>query len=709
MFLFVAFYRKDAKIEIRMINSEEFMLKKVLSALLAAVLICVMLAPTVAKANFEYNPVLFIGGIMEFDFVRGDGTSASKIFPISSEGIGAALKDASPAITGLINKDYEAFTKGLNDPMVDLFAGIVCNFDGTVADDSVHIVGRDTYMNESKLHTKEKTDRDIWMYHSVDEIGMDTVMASYAFGGRDIIYPIIEKVGSQNTYVYGLDWRMPMEWLADDLADQINYISKKTGKKVSVAAHSMGGSAISSYIMKYGTGKLSHITYLHSAFFGVNYIGDLYSGKCDIDSQGLLNMMTSSMGTSAVADILGASTLFKQAIPYIEEYIKTEDPVLAEYKDIFGHTPTYFDRLMVEYLLPYFGNNPSLFAFVKADRFEECKAYLKKAMKVAQKKNLGLSDIKIALNWASFENKIDFYQNTSHPSRKATGHKALSDILLAAEKKGVIISVFSAYNRAFMAIGESTRLHSDGVIDTKGTSAGATIADFNEQLPEDYKPQGKLKYISPDGVIDASTCLFPEHTFFTKNVGHSQFDNINGCCDLWVYAMTAPKSFSVNEIIKDADIGGGKVSTIDAAQFRINDRTAKTTLPLKNILGDVNLDGTLDLTDARLILRYEKGLASLAPWKIREGDINKNGKSTAEDAQMLIEAVARAEFNNTKDISEKLEDVVKGKPAKKPAAENTKPTENENKAPAADPSKILDTVKNAFSGIGDKIKGLMGK
>lgn len=683
------------------------MLKKTLSVLLAIALICTLFIPIIAKADSEYDPVLFIGGIGEFDFVRGGGTSAPKVFPISADGISAALKDATPAIKGLINKNYEAFTKGLNDPMVDLFAGITCNFDGTVSDDSVHLVGRDTYMSSSNLHTKEKSNRDIWMYHSIAEIGMDTVMAKYALENRDIIYPIIQKVGSENAYVYGLDWRMPMEWFADDLADQINYIAKKTGRKVSVAAHSMGGSALSSYIMKYGTGKLSHITYLHSAFFGVNYIGDLYSGKCDIDAQGLLNMMTSAMGTSAVADVIGASPLFRQAIPYIEEYIKTEDPTLAEYKDIFGHTPTYFDRLMVEYLLPYFGNNPSLFAFVKADRFDECKSYIKKAMRVAQKKNLGLSDLKIALNWASFENKIDFYQKANHPSRKGTGNKTLSALLLEAEKRGVIISVFSGYNRAFMAIGESTKMHSDGVIDTEGTSAGATIADFNGQLPENYIPQGNLKYISPDGIIDASTCLLPEHTFFTKNIGHSQFDNINGCCDLWVYAMTAPKSFSVNEIIRDADIGDGKVATIDAAQFRINNRIAKTTLPLKNILGDVNLDGTLDLTDARLILRYEKGLISLAPWKIREGDINKNGKTTSEDAKMLVEAIARAKFNDTKDISEKLEDVRVGKPAEKPA-EKTNQTENKE-VNAKDPTKILDTVKGAFTGLGDKIKGLLGK
>lgn len=685
------------------------MLKKFLSLFLSVILICTLLIPIIAKADSEYNPVLFIGGIFEFDFTKENGTFAPGVFPISAENISSALKDSIPAIKGLINNNYEAFTKGLNNPLVDLFSSIACNFDGSIADNSVHLIGRDTYMNSRTLHTKEKTDKDIWMYHSVAEIGIDTVMAKYALKNRDIIYPIINKVGSDNTYVYGLDWRMPMEWFADDLADQINYISKKTGRKVSVAAHSMGGSALSSYIMKYGTSKLSHITYIHSAFFGVNYFGDLYSGKCDIDAQGLLNMITSTMGTSIISDILGTSPLFKQAVPYIQKYINTEDPVLAEYENTFGHTPTYFDRLMVEYFLPYFCNNPALFAFVKADRFDECKTYIKKAMAVAQKKNLGLSDFKIALNWASFENKIDFYQNKNHSARKGTSHKTLSQILLEAEKKGVIISIFSGYNRAFIAIGESAKLHSDGVIDTKGTSAGATIANFNEQLPEDYMPKGKLKYISPDGVIDASTCLFPDHTFFTKNLDHNQFDNINGCCDLWVYAITAPEKFCINEIIRDADIGGGKVTTIDAAQFKINNHISKTTLPLKNILGDVNLDGTLDLTDARLILRHEKGLVSLAPWKIREGDINKNGNTTSEDAQMLVEAIARAKLNDTKDISEKLEDVLKGKPAKKPAEENTKSTENGGTVPAADPSKILDTVKNTFSGIGDKIKGLLGK
>jgi hypothetical protein len=64
---------------------------------------------------------------------------------------------------------------------------------------------------------------------------------------------------------------------------------------------------------------------------------------------------------------------------------------------------------------------------------------------------------------------------------------------------------------------------SDGTVDTKYASCGATCAPIGSQLPEDYKQArfNDIDYISPDRMIDASTCMLPECTWFVKDMLHS--------------------------------------------------------------------------------------------------------------------------------------------------------------------------------------------
>ena len=57
----------------------------------------------------------------------------------------------------------------------------------------------------------------------------------------------------------------------------------------------------------------------------------------------------------------------------------------------------------------------------------------------------------------------------------------------------------------------------DMIIDTKYASAGATVAAFGKKL----KKNGR--YVSPDKVLDASTCTLPDNTWFFKGVTHGIF------------------------------------------------------------------------------------------------------------------------------------------------------------------------------------------
>ena len=57
-------------------------------------------------------------------------------------------------------------------------------------------------------------------------------------------------------------------------------------------------------------------------------------------------------------------------------------------------------------------------------------------------------------------------------------------------------------------------------------SLGATCAPFGKTLNENYRQKNRFcghSHISADGIIDASSCAFPEYTWFIKNNGHATF------------------------------------------------------------------------------------------------------------------------------------------------------------------------------------------
>ena len=59
----------------------------------------------------------------------------------------------------------------------------------------------------------------------------------------------------------------------------------------------------------------------------------------------------------------------------------------------------------------------------------------------------------------------------------------------------------------------------DMLIDTKFGSLGATCAPIGETL----KADGANKYLSGDLLVDASTCAFPDSTWFVRYQDHNDF------------------------------------------------------------------------------------------------------------------------------------------------------------------------------------------
>ena len=123
--------------------------------------------------------------------------------------------------------------------------------------------------------------------------------------------------------------------------------------------------------------------------------------------------------------------------------------------------------------------------------------------------------------------KIEFVRERIVKTRTLKGEE---NLYKRFESYGVEIGIIAGYGLVNPPIIESVDETGDVVVDVKNASFGATAAGVFDKLPQDYIDKqiaaGKGKYISPDGKIDASTCMFPATTWFIKNKHHDTYNQI---------------------------------------------------------------------------------------------------------------------------------------------------------------------------------------
>ncbi len=97
--------------------------------------------------------------------------------------------------------------------------------------------------------------------------------------------------------------------------------------------------------------------------------------------------------------------------------------------------------------------------------------------------------------------------------------------------KGVEVLNVAEYDIQMYGVGYSyDSENADGIIQLDSTSMGAYAANVGETLPEGYVQQNTSKncsdpthnHISPDRVVDASTAMLPDTTFYFKGQKHEQ-------------------------------------------------------------------------------------------------------------------------------------------------------------------------------------------
>ena len=198
----------------------------------------------------------------------------------------------------------------------------------------------------------------------------------------------------------------------------------------------------------------------------------------------------------------------------------------------------------------------------------------------------------------------------------------IADILTTAQDNGVCVSIVSNYNSQMPPITTAGNYTGDQVIETIHTSGFATVAPYGETLDENYM---RNAHLSSDRMIDASTCILPDNTWFIKNQRHVEFSNKgeNDNSRFFAWILTAPADTNVN-------------SNPDFPQFMQYDRDTLTLSPLSSKMGDINASGNITVADAKLVLKAIAGAEELTDAQAWVADINIDGKISVVDAKLIL-------------------------------------------------------------------------
>lgn len=304
-------------------------------------------------------------------------------------------------------------------------------------------------------------------------------------------YPTKAEIKNADEIEFKYDWRRDPIDIASDLDDFIRYVMKVTGKKkVALSCHSLGGVIVVSYLSVYGNKNISGVAFDATAIYGESYTGDLLTGQIELGSESLLfaieNMLRGNDAEYLVDSLL---EIFEQA-GLFELVANLGNGIVEKLREYIFNA-----------LAPLFANWLTIWAMIPDEQIDDAMDFV--FTEVYDKKD---PDAKKLLK------KIKNYNSVVRKNKAKT--------LKALDKNAKVI-VISRYGYASLAVTPSWNNMSDGTVDTKYNSFGATTAPIGTSFSEDYLKGKDMKYISPDKTVDASTCLFPEKTWFIRNIQHS--------------------------------------------------------------------------------------------------------------------------------------------------------------------------------------------
>lgn len=449
-------------------------MKKIISVLLTIVMIFTLTIPafaaeTGASATADYDgcPVIIVRGIDFAGLTYEDGTKALNV---SVGSIISLLFQSFFANLKIIDKD--SLIDSVFSVANEVLSPIACDNEGN----SVENVSMIQYPGSMAN------------YPDFAENLPDS-------GEEGIVKTAIEKYGAENTYFFTYDWRKTPSDLADELKSFVETAKSDSGKnKVNIICASMGGMVTTAYMYYHGTDSINSAVYLSGAQNGTYVCGDALNGRIVFDTDVILNLIGS------VTD----NNVFLKIFLFVFDALGVLDYITGVVNGIVTES---FDKANDMVLRDCFGTLCGFWALCPDEDFESGVTTI-----------FGGHEEEYSVLLEKIDITKEFVFSTE-------------ETLLNAKANGVKLSFVSNYDIGLVPVYERANLNGDMVLETELTSNFATVAPLGKTLSDKYLENADSKYVSPDKVIDASTALFKDNTWFVKDAPHVAADYGTGFSD----------------------------------------------------------------------------------------------------------------------------------------------------------------------------------
>lgn len=423
-------------------------------------------------------------------------------------------------IDGLLNDKWDAYYENLQNEISELFENSLLDKDGNAQ--------YGTGLRQERIDKMNNTRHNDQAWYNSDGV----------------------KYYVHDRYWFYYDWRLDPIESAAVLKSFIDDILASTGcTEVGIIASCLGTNVVTAYLAVYpehAAKSIRGIAFDGSVVCGAEMLSEAISGKFNIDAAAI-NRTLKDCGAIGMFDV--------------DEFINTTLEMLDRtgvLDAVIGRGKEWIYYKLVEGVtsalaLSTFYTWPNYWACVSTQDYATAMEYV-----------FGPEGSEKRTEYAGLIAKLENY-NTVVRER-------VPEILTNAVNSGVNFGVVSKYGFQTLPICETNYLVSDQFASVGRSSFGATTGTIYNDLSDEYiasrEEAGFGKYISPDRQIDASTCLFPDSTWFIKGSSHSNWSDwelrllydiasskeqvtINNSCwpsQFVVYSYTNPDDDSDGEI-----------------------------------------------------------------------------------------------------------------------------------------------------------------
>ena len=379
-------------------------------------------------------------------------------------------------IDGLLNDDWDPYYENLQNEISDIFSTSLLDTNGNP--------------QYGTGMTPEKKAEMTSKRHS-DQARTENGQKFYVF----------------NTYWFFYDWRLdPIETAAEFKSYIDDVMAATSTSQVGIMATCLGTNVVTAYLAVYPEHAAQHIRgigYDGSVVGGAEMLSEVISGKFNVDAAAINRVLAdcNEIGLFSIDSFINTTLEMLDRTGVLDRVIGvTKDWIY--YKLVEGVTSAL--------ALSTFYTWPNYWACVSPEDYDTAIEYV-----------FGPENSEKRTEYAGLITKLDNY-NTLVRQR-------IPEILTTAVENGTNFGVISKYGYQVLPVCETNYLVSDQFASVGRSSFGATTGTIYNDLTDDYIASrveaGFGKYISPDGQIDASTCLFPDSTWFIKGSSHSNWSD----------------------------------------------------------------------------------------------------------------------------------------------------------------------------------------